>query len=197
MFPRPARSRATARFRRRRARRASCSSTTTAIRSRPARRAGLWRSGLRGADRDSARGPEGGRARARVRPRQDGLRSSPLPSRAPPQAGRVAQRGSVQGLGLARIASGDPEALGGPSRRRPEDGRHPSGDPDGRDRRGGGGLRRCAVAGRAFVQRDPEHPGPAPRAAASRAGRRSGRAAPRLRAGGRLQPVRQLEEACA
>ena len=72
----------------------------------------------------------------------------------------------------------------GPPRRRPEDGRHPACAPDGRDRRGGGGLRRCAVAGRAFVQRDPEHPGPAPRAAASRADRRSGRAAPRLRAGG-------------
>lgn len=103
-----------------------------------------------------------GRSCPRVRTRQGGLRSLALRAGSGAQAGRVAQRRAILGMGPA-VSHGEdtPQAQGG-RRWRPADGVDPHLRPDRRDKRRRGRLPGDARSGGLVGRHDPQHPGPQP-----------------------------------
>ena len=149
---------------------------------------------LRRADRIAPGRPPGRRTSPLLRPRSDRVRSLALRAGAGAQAGRAAQRRPVQGLAAADGTGTDSPQARRQRRWRPADGRDPD---DGAERwlaRGRGRLSRGAARGRPLRRRRAQHPGPAPRAGNADHDSDARGAAVAACAGGRLRPIRQLEE---
>ena len=108
---------------------------------------------------------------------------------------RAAQRCAVQGLAAAVGDGTHPPQAGGLGRWRPADGDDPGRRAERRSGRGRGRLRRGAARGDPLGRHRHQHPGPASRTRPAGHHPDPGRAAADARAGRRLCPLRQPEEA--
>src|SRR6478609_5814301 len=134
------------------------------------------------------------RASSLLRPRRDDLRSLALRACPGPQARRLAQRCSLQGLGAAGRDGTCAAQARGRRRRQPADGRYPQRGADRRLARRRGCLRRGALPRRPFRRCRSQHSGSPARSRSTGHDPHPGRTDPATRAYRRLCPLRQPQE---
>src|SRR6266436_3183727 len=134
------------------------------------------------------------RASSLIRPRRDDLRSLALRACPGPQARRLAQRCSLQGLGAAGRDVTRAAQARGRRRRQPADGRYPQRGADRRLARRRGCLRRGALPRRPFRRCRSQHPGSPARSGATSQHPHTGCAEATSCTHRRLCPLRQPQE---
>src|SRR6266446_1442018 len=134
------------------------------------------------------------RASSLIRPRRDDLRSLALRACPGPQARRLAQRCSLQGLGAAGRDGTRAAQACGRRRRQPADGRYPQRGADRRLARSRGCLRRGDRPRRPFRRCRSQHPGSPARSGATSQHPHTGCAEATSCTHRRLCPLRQPQE---
>src|SRR6266550_4528594 len=134
------------------------------------------------------------RASSLIRPWRDDLRSLALRACAGPQARRLAQWCSLQGLGAAGRDGTRAAQACGRRRRQPADGRYPQRSADRRLARRRGCLRRGSLPRRPFRRRRSQHPGSPARSGATSQHPHTGCAGATSCTDRRLCPLRQPQE---